>query len=135
VTEPLTDEEKATLKLAAFGAVFLVSNAERGVLTMIKESFAASSAIAGTTGLVREVLTTGGLPKLAGGAPADVPGTVLPALRRSVEILRVKAPGELASYRSAVLAATEEVARAHDGISPDEAAMMDTVRDALGVAG
>ncbi|MGI5213531.1 hypothetical protein [Plantactinospora sp. CA-290183] len=134
MTEALTDEERATLKTAAFGAVFLVSNADPGALSMIKESLAASSAFAGTTGLVREVLTTGGMPRLTYGAPADVPATVLPALRRAVEILRAKAPDELADYRSAVLAAADQVARAHAGISPDEAAMIETVRDALGAA-
>ncbi|MFY1690558.1 hypothetical protein [Plantactinospora sp. WMMB782] len=134
MTQPLTEEERATLKGAAFGAVFLVSNAEPGALSMIKESLAASNAFAGTTGLVRELLTTGALPRLPGGSPTEVPATVLPALRRSVEILRRKAPGEVASYRSAVLRATEEVARAHAGISPSEAAMMATVREALDAA-
>jgi hypothetical protein len=33
------------------------------------------------------------------------------------------------------LRATEEVARAHDGISPSEAAVMATVREALDAAG
>jgi hypothetical protein len=135
VTQALTDEERATLKSAAFGAVFLVSNAEPGALSMIKESFAASNAFAGTTGLVRELLTTGDLPRFPSGASADLPATVLPALRRSVEILRSKAPGEVSGYRSAVLTATEEVARAHEGISPNEASMMATVREALDSAG
>lgn len=129
MTQPLTDDERATLKTAAFGAVFLVSNAEPGALAMIKESIAASNVFADTTGLVRDLLTTGDLPQLP--TPADVPAAVLPALRRSVEILRAKAPGELDSYRSAVLRATEEVARAHDGISPIEAAALATVHAAL----
>jgi hypothetical protein len=135
VTQPLTDEERATLKSAAFGAVFLVSNAEPGALSMIKESLAASNAFARTTGLVRELLTTGNLPRFPSGAAADVSATVLPALRESVEILRAKAPGELAGFRSAVLNAAEVVARAHDGISPDEATMMTTIREALDSAG
>ena len=50
-----------TLKTAAFGAVFLVSNADPGPVSMIKESFAASDTISGSSGLVREVLTTGAL--------------------------------------------------------------------------
>jgi molybdopterin biosynthesis enzyme len=134
VTQPLSAEERATLKSAAFGAVYLVSNAEPGALSMIKESLAASNAFARTTGLVRELLTTGNLPQLPTGASADVPATVLPALRRSVEILRTKAPGEVASYRSAVLHATEVVARAHDGISANEAAVLARVREALDAA-
>jgi len=42
----LSDEEKTTVRNAAFGAVYLVSNADPGVFSMIKESFAASAALA-----------------------------------------------------------------------------------------
>lgn len=128
-----------TLKRAAFGAVFLVSNAEPGVLSMVKESFAASDAIAGSTGLVREVLTTGGLPRLSPGSsvevkPAEVEAVALPELRRAVEILRAKVPDELENYRRTVLRAGDEVARASDGVSAAEAAMLDKIRDALQVS-
>jgi hypothetical protein len=131
MASPLTDEERMTLKTAAFGAVFLVSNADPGVFSMIRESFAASGAIAGTTGLVREVLTTGRLPKLPSDSPADVPAVVLPALGRAVEILRAKVPDELENYRGAVLTTIDVVARAVNGIDPAEAAMISEVRRAL----
>lgn len=130
MTQTLTDEERADLKRAAFGAVFLVSDAEPGALSMIKESIAASNAFADSSGLVQEVLTTGALPQLPTGAD-DVRAAVLPGLRRAVEILRAKAPDEVARYRSTVLDATEEVARAHDGISPNEAAVIASIREAL----
>ncbi|MEQ4302514.1 hypothetical protein ABNF97_14145 [Plantactinospora sp. B6F1] len=135
MTRPLTEEERATLKGAAFGAVFLVSSAEPGAFAMLRESLAASDAFAGTTGLVRELLTTGALPRLPAGSPDEVSAAVLPALRRSVEILRSRDPDEVASYRSAVLRAAEEVARAHDGISPNETAVLASVREALDAAG
>ncbi|MFK3980114.1 hypothetical protein ACI2K4_06985 [Micromonospora sp. NPDC050397] len=124
-----------TLKRAAFGAVFLVSNADPGVLSMVRESFAASSAIADSTGLVREVLTTGGLPRFSTDStevkPGEVEAVALPALRRAVEILRAKVPGEVENYRNTVLRAGDEVARAADGVSGAEAAMLDKIRDAL----
>lgn len=125
-----------TLKRAAFGAVFLVSNADPGVLSMVKESFAASNAIAGSTGLVREVLTTGGLPRFSPNhpgemKPAEVEAVALPALRSAVRILRAKAPDELENYRHTVLRAGDEVARASDGVSEAESAMLDKIRDAL----
>ena len=60
----LTDEEQLTLKTGAFGAVFLVSNADPGVLAMIRESIAASGAFADASGVVKEALTTGPLPQL-----------------------------------------------------------------------
>jgi hypothetical protein len=135
MVEQLTPEEQMTLKAAAFGAVFLVVNADPGLFSMIRESFAASSSIGRTTGLVKEVLTSGPQPRLPSDSPADVPGEVLPALRASVAILRDKAPGELANYRSAVLTTIDRVARAVNGINPAEAAMIAEVRQALDVAG
>lgn len=135
MAEQLTAEERMTLKTAAFGAVFLVVNADPGLVSMIRESFAASSSIGRTTGLVREVLTGGRLPTLPSESPADVPAEVLPALRASVAILRVKAPEELENYRSAVLTTIDVVARAVDGVNPAEEAMIAEVRQALAVSG
>lgn len=127
----LTDAEKMTLKTAAFGAVFLVSDADPGVLAMLKESFAASGAIADTSGLVKEVLTTGPLPSLRAESSSAVEATVLPALRRSVAILRERAPDEVGPYRSAVLTAADAVARAHRGVDAAEAAVIAKITDAL----
>lgn len=126
----LTDEEKLTLKTGAFGAVFLVSNADPGPLSMIKESFAASGAISGTSGLVKESLTGGPLPRLP-HSPLEVESVVLPALRRAVEILRVKAPDEVEYYRAAVLDAADRVAQAYQGVDVAERNMIVKVRAAL----
>ncbi|WP_439957726.1 hypothetical protein [Micromonospora echinofusca] len=127
----LTDEEKTTLKTAAFGAVFLVSDADPGLFAMIKESFAASGAIAGTSGLVKEVLTTGALPSLPRRSSTAVEATVLPGLRRAVAILQEKAPEEVEPYRRTVLDAADAVARAHRGIAAAEAAAIAWITDAL----
>lgn len=132
--DALTAEERATIKTAAFGAVFLVSNADPGPLAMVAESFAASGPIAAAGGLVKEVLTTGPLPKLP-DSPAEVERVALPALRRSVEILRAKAPRDVETYRTAVVAAAERTAQASDAVSDRESAMIDKIRDALGLAG
>ena len=133
VSEQLTAEEKSTLKMAAFGAVYLVSHADPGAFDMIKESFAASRALTDTAGLVREVLTTGDRPHLPRD-PEEAELLVLGGLRRAVEILAVKAPRETDNYRRAVLAATDRVAGAVDGRSEAEATMMTKVRGALGVS-
>lgn len=133
VSEKLTAEEKAILKTAAFGAVFLVSNADPGVLSMIKESFAASDAFADTAGLVKEVLTTGGLPQLPRDDPEEVEAIVLPDLHRAVEILEAKTPQEVDNYRQAVLTAVDRVVSASEGASEAEATMVAKVRGALGV--
>jgi hypothetical protein len=142
MAEPLTEDERQTLKAAAFGAVHLVSNADPGVFDTIRESFAATSALAGASGLVREVLTGGPVPRLprtpeadsaggGGGGQADLAAFVLPALRRSVAILAAKAPQELASYRATVVEAVHLAAGAADGVSTRESEMIAKVKQAL----
>jgi len=131
MAEPLTEDEKYTLKTAAFGAVYLVSNADPGFFNVIRESFAASDALAGASGLVKEALTGGALPRLPKSPPADVAEAVLPALRRSVAILAAKAPEELAGYRLTVLQAIDRVAGAADGVSERESGMIAKVKEAL----
>jgi hypothetical protein len=149
--EPLTEDEKQTLKTAAFGAVYLVSNADPGFFNALRESFAASAAIAGTAGLVREALTAGPLPRLPKAPPAHTAGVgagqsgtagvgagqsdtaevVLAALRRSVAILAEKAPEELENYQATVVDAVDRVAQAADGVSEPEYAMIARVKEAL----
>jgi hypothetical protein len=131
VPEPLTDDEIMVLKTAAFGAVYLVSDADPGVFSLIRESFAASSAIVATDGLVRRALTTGHRPTLPSGPVSEVTASVLATIREATRILRDRAPGELDDYRAAVLTASDEVAKASRGVHPDEAAMIDRIRAAL----
>ncbi len=129
--ERLTDEERLTLKTGAFGAVFLVANADPGMLALIRESFAASGAMADTSGVVKEALTSGPLPKLPRDSEMEIAAVVLPALARSVAILREKSPRDVATYRAVVLAAADRVARAHRGVTAEEAAMIERIREAL----
>ncbi|MBC8990410.1 MULTISPECIES: hypothetical protein [Micromonospora] len=129
--ERLTADERLTLKTGAFGAVFLVSNAVPGVLAMVRESFAASGALAEVGGVVKEALTTGPLPQLPRDSALEVESVVLPALGRSMEILRAKSPADAETYRSVVLAAAERVAQAHRGIEPAEAAAIEKITQAL----
>jgi len=135
VSGSLSDEERATLKMAAFGAVYLVSNADPGFFSMLRESFAASDALVDSTGLVRDVMTGGGLPTLPREPAEKVAALVLPALTRSVEILAAKAPAEVDNYRRTVTAAVERVARAVSGVNADEAAMVTRIRAALELTG
>lgn len=130
MAERLTAEERLTLKTGAFGAVFLVSNADPGMVAVLRESFAASGALADTSGVVKEALTSGPLPKMPRD-PAQIESAVLPALARAVEILREKSPADVATYRDVVLAAADRVARAHRGVAPEEEAMIDRIRAVL----
>ncbi|MEU6020781.1 hypothetical protein [Micromonospora sp. NPDC047134] len=127
----LTDEEMSTLKTGAFGAVFLVSDADPGVLALFRESFAASAAIVGASGVVETALRSGPLPKLPRRSAADVEGVVLPALREAVRVLAEKSPEDVAVYRSVVLAAADRTARAHNGISAAEAQVIERIAEAL----
>ncbi|MEU3453047.1 hypothetical protein ABZ671_05530 [Micromonospora sp. NPDC006766] len=129
--EPLTADERLTLKTGAFGAVFLVSNAEPGMLAMVRESIAASGAFGAASGVVKEALTSGPLPELPRDSVLEIEATVLPALSRSVAILREKSPGDVEVYRSVVLTAADRVAQAHRGVTPAEATVIDRIRDAL----
>ncbi|MEV5692252.1 hypothetical protein AB0L43_13615 [Micromonospora globbae] len=131
MAEGLTDEDRLALKTAAFGAVFLVSNVDPGMVAVLKESLAASGAFAGASGVVKEALTTGPLPRLPRDSILEVEATVLPALGRAVRILREKAPEDVAVFREVVLAAADRVARAHAGVAPEEAAMIERIRAAL----
>lgn len=131
MTQPLTDEERKTLKDAAYGAILLVSNADPGLLDMFKESFAASKALAGSSGLVKEALTKGGVPSLPKSSPADLEAAVLPGLHRSMEILKAKAPGEVEAYRSTVIAACEQAAQAGSGVTETETTVVGKIRTAL----
>ncbi|BCJ66851.1 hypothetical protein [Polymorphospora rubra] len=133
--QELSADEKMTLKTAAFGAVFLVTNADPGLRAMVKESYAASGVIAGTTGVVRDALTTGGLPQVSGDSLAELEAAVLPALEKSVALLADRAPHELANFRTAVIGTAERAAAAVAGISPAEAEMLARIRIALGVPG
>ncbi|MER7456279.1 hypothetical protein [Micromonospora sp. NPDC126480] len=130
----LTADERLTLKTGAFGAVFLVSNADPGMLALIRESFAASGAMADSSGVVKEALTSGPLPKLPRDSELEIASVVLPALTRAVAILREKSPPDVATYRDVVLAAADRVARAHGGVTPEETAMIERIRGALAEA-
>jgi hypothetical protein len=132
MTVSLTEEEKQTLKTGAFGAVYLVSHADPGFFAMLRESVAASGALADSTGLVREVLTGGSQPLVPREPPEAVEAAVLPALRRSVEILRTKSPEDEQQYRDTVLSAVHRVASASRGIRAAEKAAIEKIREALG---
>ncbi|SCF33144.1 hypothetical protein GA0074695_5697 [Micromonospora viridifaciens] len=131
IMEPLTADERLTLKTGAFGAVFLVSNAEPGMLAMVRESFAASGALGEASGVVKDALTTGPLPELRRESALEIEATVLPALSRSVAILREKSPEDVEAYRSVVLSAADRVAQAHHSVTPAEASVLDRIRAAL----
>jgi hypothetical protein len=128
----LTDQERDTLRTAAFGAMFLVSNADPGLFATIKESFAGSKVLASASPELRDIFRGGGMPQMPKGGAADIEAGVLSALQQSSAILQSKAPAELDAYRGVVMQACEQVAGAHEGVKDTETAAIDKVRTALG---
>ena len=129
-----SDQERKTLRTAAFGAVLLVSSADPGMLDMLKETFAGSKAFAASSPELRDVLKSGGIPKVSGGSAADVESNVLTALRESTTILQSKGQPELDGFRAVVPSAVDQVATAAGGGANEaELAAIGKVKAALGV--
>jgi hypothetical protein len=128
-----SDQERQTLRSAAFGAVFLVSHAEPGMFDAVKESFAGSKAFAAASPELRDLLKSGGIPKIPGGSPTEIESGVLAALTESAAILSAKGQSELDGFRTVVTSAVESAAAAADDVSPREVAAISKVKMALGV--
>ena len=129
-----TDEEKATLRNAAFGAMMLVSAADPGFFQMFKESMAGAKALATAPPQMRDMFKGGGMPAMPKGGAAEVESTVLTQLQQAVGILQAKAPQDLDAYKGVVVAACDQVAGASGGVAETEIAMIAKVKAAVGVA-
>jgi hypothetical protein len=130
-----TDQERQTLRTAAFGAVFLVSKADPGFFDAVKESLAGGKVLATTSQEMRDLLKSGGVPHLPKGSPTEVESSVLTALNRSTAILQAKNPTELDGFRAAIVSACDQVASAGGGGANEaEKAMVTRVKTALGAA-
>jgi hypothetical protein len=128
---PFTDDEHGTLRSAAMLASALVSRAEKGMFDSIKESFAASKAIAGSPPQVAALVGKGGFPEVPKGTPEQVEARTLELLREAVTILRGKAPELVDGYRAMVLDSCREAAAAADDTSGNELAAIAKVESAL----
>jgi hypothetical protein len=129
-----TDEERTTLRDAAFGAMMLVSQADPGFLAMFKESVAGAKALAGAPADLQQLFKGGGMPSMPRGSAADVESTTLGKLRQAAAILRAKAPQDLQSYQAVIAAACDQVAAASEGVKETESAMISKVKAAVGIA-
>lgn len=127
-----SDQERQTIRTAAFGAIFLVSRADPGFFDMMKESFAGSKAFANASPELRGLLKSGGLPQIPKGSPAEIESGILVALTRSASILQAKGQPELDGFRAAVTSAVDQVARAAGDVSGEEIAAIGKVKAAIG---
>jgi hypothetical protein len=127
-----TDEEKATLRNAAFGAMMLVSAADPGFFAMFKESMAGAKALAGAPPELRDLLKGGGMPSVPKGDMAQVEASILQQLQQAVGILQSKAPQDVDSYKAVIVAACDHVAEASKGVAESETAAIAKVKAAIG---
>ncbi len=129
-----TDQERQTLRTAAFGAMFLVSHSDPGFIDMFKESLAGSKALTETSPELRDLLKSGGIPKIPKGTPTEIESNVLGALQQSTAILQAKNPAELDGFRAAVVTACDRVASASGEVTETETVAVNKVKAALGAA-
>ncbi|MEU4541407.1 hypothetical protein AB0G15_41905 [Streptosporangium sp. NPDC023825] len=131
----LTDQDKLTLRTAAYGAVTLMSAAEAAGKPH-KSATEGSIALASATGLIGHALAT--YPKdmkLDHTSVAAIADQVLPALTEAMSLLKQQAPAEADNFRRTVLVAIEAAARTHQGRpSPTVADMSRKITEALDAA-
>ncbi|PZG22370.1 hypothetical protein [Nonomuraea aridisoli] len=130
----LTDQDKLTLRTAAWGAVSLMS-AAGAAGSAHKVATEGSIALTSATGAVGHVLTKAPKGVKYGKTVAALADLVLPALTASMSLLKRQDPAEAANFRSTVIVAVEAAARTHQGKpSPTLAEMARKVTGALDAA-
>ncbi len=131
----LTDQDKITLRTAAYGAVSLLA-AAGAAGSPHKVATAGSIALTSATGLVGHVLaekSTG--MNLDGKSVAELADHVLPALTAAMSLLKKQAPAEADNFRGTVVVALEAATQAQKGgPSPTMADMARKITAALDAA-
>ncbi|TQM29712.1 hypothetical protein [Nocardia bhagyanarayanae] len=120
ITVTLTDQDKSTLRIAAYGAVSLMAAAGAPHKAITHGSIALTSA----TGLVGHVLAAKSKDiHLQGKSVAELADQVLPSLTTAMRLLG-KYPGEADNFRGTVLVAVEAAAAPRKGESSPAMAVM-----------
>ncbi|WP_101785894.1 hypothetical protein [Nonomuraea indica] len=131
----LTDQDKITLRTAAWGAVSLMAAADAAGKPH-KAATHGSVALASATGLVGHVLAE--WPKgvnLSGKSVAELADLVLPALTTAMSRLKQQDPAEADNFRRTVTVAVEAAAQTHRGEpGPTLAGMIRKITAALDAA-
>ncbi|MEV4491474.1 hypothetical protein AB0K04_15315 [Micromonospora coxensis] len=130
----LTDQDKLTLRTAAYGAVTLLSAAD-ATGSPHRVATDGSIALASATGLVGHVLAEKSKLKLTGKSVAEIADYVLPALSAATSLLKKQDPAEADNFRRTVIVAVEAATRAHTGEpGPTMAEMTRKIIEALDAA-
>lgn len=128
----LTDQDKNTLRTAAYGTVSLMAAADAAG-SPHKAATRGSLALASATGLVGHVLAEKPKgAKLDSRSVASIADQVLPALTAAMSLLKKHDPAEADNFRSTVLVAVEAADRTRKGEpSPTLADMTRKITGAL----
>ncbi|TYB66169.1 hypothetical protein FXF51_18480 [Nonomuraea sp. PA05] len=128
----LTDQHKATLRTAAYGAVSLIAAADAAGKPH-KAATEGSIALASATGQIGHVLAAKTKDiDLGGKSVAQLADQVLPALAASMSLLRQQDPAEADNFYRTVRVAVEAATRAHQGEpGPTVADMARKITEAL----
>ncbi|MGW1743251.1 hypothetical protein ACWCPQ_31085 [Nocardia sp. NPDC001965] len=111
----LTDQDKATVRTAAYGAVSLMSAADASG-SPHKAATQGSLALWSATGPIGHVLAAKSKDiELKGRTVAQLADRVLPALTAAMSLLKEQDAAEAANFRSTVLVAVEAAARPGQG--------------------
>lgn len=129
-----TDQERDTIRTAAFGAITLISTADPGFLATFKETMAGAKALASATGDLQTVLKSGGIPPVPKGSRDEMKAGVLSAVRESTQIISAKSPQDLEPFRNVIVAACEQVAAASKDVTGTERAAINEVKAAAGIS-
>ncbi|WP_246643593.1 hypothetical protein [Nonomuraea ceibae] len=130
----LTDQDKLTLRVAAWGAVSLMS-AAGAAGSAHRVATEGSIALTSATGLVGHVLAKAPKGVKYGRTVATLADQVLPALTESMRLLNQQDPAEAANFRGTVLVAVDAAAQIHKGTpSPALADMARKITVALDAA-
>jgi hypothetical protein len=133
-----TDEEWKTLKVGLLGAGMTVSVSDGGLISAFKEAAGVGRALQAEVargGLVGEMANmTVGRPSKDDMGGRNVGTAVLVALQSARAILEAKAPEELVAYQLAVVSVAQAAAEASKGVQPAEAATIEAIKGAVGLA-
>lgn len=112
ITITLNDQDKSTIRTAAYGAVSLLAAAGAPHKGMTNGSIALTSA----TGVVGHVLSAKSKDiVLPGKSVAELADRVLPALTAGMSLLGQQNAAEAENFRGTVVVAVEAVIQAHKG--------------------
>ena len=132
-----SDQEWATLQKGITGSGLLVSLSDRDFTDSFGEAgaigkYLAGQQVAASSPLVRELAKARGTGFGLTAGPDRVRAETMEALQESIALLQAKAPDDVEGYRALVLGLDAAVAEAKGGTKPNETAMIEEIRSALG---